>query len=67
MNGLHLTQVNEYDQIVIFRKKPKKPLHASCFKVFSYFWGDLRMRAKVDKSENKKNNGLSDQKLLIRN
>lgn len=34
---------------------------------YSVVWGDLRMRAKVDKSETKKNNSLSDQKLLIRN
>lgn len=54
MNGLHLTQVNEYDQIVIFRKKTQKNPYMLLVSKYSVVWGDLCMRAKVDKSETKK-------------
>lgn len=54
MNGLHLVQVNEYDQIVIFRKQERKTYMLLVSKHSVVWEGDLRMWAKVDKSENKK-------------
>lgn len=53
MNGLHLVQVNEYDQIVICMKHKRKTYVFLASK-HSVVLGDLCMRAKVNKSENKK-------------
>lgn len=65
MNGLHLVQVNEY--VLIVCMKHKRKTYVFLVSKHSVVWRDLCMRAKVDKSENKKKNSLSDQKSLIQN
>jgi len=54
MNGLHLIQIKEYYQIVIHMKHKGKTcvFFASKHSVSS---GDLQVRAKTDRNENKKN------------
>lgn len=53
MNGLHLVQVNEYDQIVICMKHKRK-IYVFLVSKHSVVLGDSCVRAKEDKSENKK-------------